>query len=123
MESGTLSSGRGAVVSQGKRTRHMCVRVRMCVCDTDGCTNGKTDRCLGGSNGERRRSGAHSRGEIASGNIVVLRTEVDVLALFGASGEESKRERSVWSDADARKLAGFNEKRFFVVVFSAIDRK
>lgn len=50
----------GGIVSQG-----MCARqLRVCVCDTDGCANGKTDRCLGGSNGMQWWSGAHSRGEI-----------------------------------------------------------
>ena len=29
-------------------------------CDTDGCANGKTDRCLGGSNGMQCCSGTHS---------------------------------------------------------------
>lgn len=50
----------GCSIARNVRTAAACV----CVCDTDGCANGKTDRCLGGSNGMQWWSGAHSRGEI-----------------------------------------------------------
>lgn len=56
--------GGGIVVSQGMCARQLRVCVHVCVYDTDGCANGKTDRCLGGSNGMQWWSGAHSRGEI-----------------------------------------------------------
>lgn len=101
---GTLSSGRGTLVpcvcACGGVRACVCVSLSLCVCDTDGCTNGKTDRCLGGSNGRRRRSGAHSRGEIASGNNVVLRTEAD---------DRSGGTAPVW----CAQIGGFYEKRFF----------
>lgn len=58
----TLWGGRGYCIARNVRAAAACVCVS--VCDTDGCANGKTDRCLGGSNGMQWWSGAHSRGEI-----------------------------------------------------------
>lgn len=52
----------GGIASPGMRARQL--RVCLCVCDTDGCANGKTDRCLGGSNGMQRWSASHICGEI-----------------------------------------------------------
>lgn len=82
----------GGIASQGMRARQL--RVCLCVCDTDGCANGKTDRCLGGSNGMQWWSASHICGEIRAKTSSICGDQPITQTLHPAQGTEKKRATS-----------------------------
>lgn len=70
--------------------RGSCVCVCVCVCDTDGCANGKTDRCLGGSNGMQRCSASHICGEIRAKTSSICGDQAITQSLHRARGPDNQ---------------------------------